>query len=86
MIRRIDDLGRVVIPRELRQRLLIEAGDELVVQIEGTSIKITKYKNSCVYCSSEIVGCDYALKLLCDACVETLEAMRFGKRSSKKEE
>lgn len=43
IIRRIDDLGRIVIPKELRRSLRIKNGDTLEVFVEGESIILKKY-------------------------------------------
>ena len=43
-VRRIDDLGRVVIPREFRQILNIKEGDPLNIQITDNEIIISKYQ------------------------------------------
>ena len=44
VVRRIDDLGRVVIPRELRSVLGIREGDPLNIQIVGDAIMLSKYQ------------------------------------------
>lgn len=43
MVRRIDDLGRVVIPKEIRHRLLLEEGDPLEIFVDEDYIKLKKY-------------------------------------------
>ena len=44
MIRKVDDLGRVVVPKELRRTLGIENGDPLEIFIDGDQIILKKYK------------------------------------------
>ena len=48
--RMIDDLGRIVIPKEIRKCLGVEAGDEFNVELDGRRIIITKTENSCTFC------------------------------------
>ena len=48
--RMIDDLGRIVIPKEIRKILGVEAGAEFNVELDGTRVIITKAENSCVFC------------------------------------
>ncbi|MCI7302194.1 MAG: AbrB/MazE/SpoVT family DNA-binding domain-containing protein, partial [Clostridia bacterium] len=52
IVRRIDDLGRVVVPRELRRSLQIENGDEVETFMEGDRIILKKYEPGCVICGS----------------------------------
>ena len=46
MIRRVDDLGRVAIPKEMREKLGIKVGDPLEFTVVGETIMITLYKPS----------------------------------------
>ena len=43
VIRRIDDLGRIVIPREIRRKLGIEEGDPIEIYVSGDSLILKKY-------------------------------------------
>jgi len=45
IVRRIDDLGRVVIPREIRRSLRIREGDPLEIFVEGNSLCLVKYNS-----------------------------------------
>lgn len=49
IVRRIDDLGRVVIPKEIRRTLHIREGDPLEISVDGTSLILTKYRTSADY-------------------------------------
>lgn len=44
IIRRIDDLGRIVIPKELRRSLLIKEGDPLEIMVENNHIRLEAYR------------------------------------------
>lgn len=50
--RRIDDLGRIVIPAETRRMFNIREGDQLVISVEGASIVLRKLEATCVFCGS----------------------------------
>ena len=56
IIRKIDELGRFVIPMEMRNKLGISNNDSLEIYVEGTSIVLRKYKgkNVCEKCLSEM--------------------------------
>jgi transcriptional pleiotropic regulator of transition state genes len=50
VVRRIDDLGRVVLPKELRRTLNINEGDPLEVFVDGEYIMLKKYSPGCIVC------------------------------------
>ena len=52
MVRRVDKLGRVVIPIELRRTMNIEIKDELELFVDGGSIILQKYLPACVFCGN----------------------------------
>jgi transcriptional pleiotropic regulator of transition state genes len=52
MVRKIDDLGRVVVPAETRRLFNIHEGDELAITVENGGIVLRKLEASCVFCDS----------------------------------
>lgn len=52
IVRRIDELGRVVIPKELRRTLGVENGDPLEIFGDGERIIVRKYQPGCFTCGS----------------------------------
>jgi len=50
IVRRVDDLGRIVIPMELRRTLGINVKDPLAIFVEGEHIILTKHKDACSIC------------------------------------
>jgi len=52
MVRKIDDLGRVVVPAETRRLFNIHEGDELAITVENGGIVLRKLEASCVFCES----------------------------------
>ena len=52
IIRKIDELGRFVIPMEMRNKLDISSNDPLEIYVEGTSIVLKKYQPDCVFYGS----------------------------------
>lgn len=58
IVRRIDDLGRLVIPKELRRAYQIEEGDSLEIFTDNEGIIIRKYENTkkCVFCGESDVN------------------------------
>ena len=50
IVRQIDDLGRVVIPKELRKTMNLKRKDSLEIFVEGNNIISAKYENGCLFC------------------------------------
>lgn len=63
IIRRVDDLGRVVIAKYIRQQLKIKEGEPLEFFIDGENIVLRKYKPYDVdNCENETYNCDACVK------------------------
>ena len=52
IVRKIDDLGRIVVPAETRRLFSIHEGDELAIAVENDAIVIRKLEAVCVFCGS----------------------------------
>ena len=52
IVRRVDDLGRIVIPMELRRTLGIKVKDPMAIYVEGDRIILAKHKDACVMCGN----------------------------------
>ena len=74
IVRRVDDLGRIVLPKELRKVLNIEERDPLEIFVEGHSIVLQKYEPSCVFCGSNENVAPFKTKNICKKCVGELES------------
>jgi len=73
MVRRIDDLGRIVIPKEVRRKLAINQGDGLEFLIDGNGgIVLRKYTSICFVCGGENGVQEYNQAYLCQDCREKL--------------
>lgn len=70
VIRKLDELGRIVIPKEIRDGMEIKEKDQIEIFIEGNSIVLKKYEKSCIFCSSTRKLEDYKGKLVCHKCME----------------
>ncbi len=68
MVRKIDDLGRIVVPAETRRLFNIHEGDELAISVESDAIVIRKLQAVCVFCgSTEDVG-SFKSRGVCATC------------------
>ena len=73
IIRKVDELGRIVIPIELRRVLDIEERDELEIFMENDKIVLQKYEPSCVFCSSSLGLISYRGKNVCQECIRSMK-------------
>ena len=72
MTRRIDALGRIVVPAELRRILEIRVGDLLDIRVVDGRVVLAKVEQSCVFCRSVDRLRPYHEKLVCGECVARL--------------
>ena len=75
IFRRIDSLGRFVLPKELRKSLDINQNDYLQIFLDGDSIILRKSQLNCVMCGSPDDLRDYRDKKICRKCIEALQAL-----------
>lgn len=52
IIRKVDDLGRIVLPAELRRTLDIAEQDAMEIYVDGASVVLRKYEETCIFCGS----------------------------------
>lgn len=72
IVRNIDELGRIVLPMELRRTLDIEVKAPLEIYVDSHYIILKKYNPSCVICGSMEELTDFQGKKICKKCVEEL--------------
>lgn len=72
IVRRVDELGRIVIPKEMRKQLNIDEKDPIEISVDGTSIVLTKYENRCVFCGTVKPAIRYNGKLICSKCIKSI--------------
>ncbi len=68
MVRKIDDLGRIVVPAETRRLFSIQEGDQLAIAVEGDSIVLRKLEATCTFCGSTDDVSAFRGKGLCASC------------------
>ena len=52
IVRKVDELGRIVLPVELRRTLDINEKDALEIYVDGSSVVLKKYRPTCIFCDS----------------------------------
>jgi transcriptional pleiotropic regulator of transition state genes len=72
IVRRIDPLGRVVLPKELRDVLDIPVKTPLEIYVEGDSIILKKYTPDCLLCGEGDNLVSFKGKWICKSCIKDL--------------
>ena len=75
IIRKVDELGRVVIPIEIRNKFDIAEKDPIEIYVDGSSIVLKKYEPNCVFCGNTKNLITYKDRLVCSKCSEKLAAL-----------
>ena len=70
--RKVDKLGRVVLPVEIRRSLGIEVGDLIDVSVDGQRVVMRKVASGCTFCDSTERLREFDDRLVCEACVTRL--------------
>ena len=68
IVRRVDELGRVVIPKELRKKFDIKEKDGMEIYVEDDRIIMKKYEPSCIFCKSADNIFNFKGKNICQNC------------------
>lgn len=72
IVRRVDDLGRMVLPVELRKVLDIDSGNSLEIFMKDNSIVLKKYGSQCAFCGQDEDIKTYKSRNICKNCMEEI--------------
>lgn len=72
IVRKVDELGRIVLPIELRRTLDIEERDALEIYLDGDKIVLQKYEPACLFCGSARSLISYKGKNICSQCAKDI--------------
>lgn len=72
IVRKVDELGRVVIPIELRRTLDIEEKDALEIYVDSDRIILRKYEPACVFCGNADEVTNFKGKNVCRHCLSAM--------------
>ncbi|NMB96979.1 MAG: AbrB/MazE/SpoVT family DNA-binding domain-containing protein [Clostridiaceae bacterium] len=73
IVRKVDELGRVVLPIELRRTLDIAEKDALEIYVDGSTIILKKYEPACIFCNDAKDVISYKGKNICQVCMQELK-------------
>jgi transcriptional pleiotropic regulator of transition state genes len=74
IVRKVDELGRIVIPMELRRTFGIEREDPLEIFVDDDMIILKKYEPACIFCGSAEEVVKIHNKNVCKACIKEMQA------------
>lgn len=72
MIRKVDDLGRIVIPAQMRRAMDLESDDEVEIFFEDHKLVLKKFEPACIFCGGTEELIFYKEKNICMACIRNL--------------
>ena len=72
IVRKLDELGRIVLPIEMRRTFNLAEKDAVEIYVEGDSIILKKHQPNCLLCGEARNLVEYKGKLFCKACVKNL--------------
>ena len=73
-VRRVDNLGRIVLPMEIRKTFDIDIKDPMEIYVEGEQIILKKYEPACVFCGNAREISHFKGKNICNSCLENLQS------------
>ncbi len=73
VVRRIDELGRIVLPSSLRAHFDIKANDPLEIFTDGEKIILQKYQPACIFCDDADDIVYFEGKRICKTCLEKIK-------------
>lgn len=76
IIRKVDELGRVVIPIEIRNKFNIVEKDPIEIYVDGSSIILKKFEPNCIFCGNTKDLIQYKDKLICPKCAKQISDLK----------
>ncbi len=73
IVRSIDELGRIVLPMELRKTMNINSKDKIEIYVDGDSIVLRKHQVVCTFCGSSEDVVDFKEHCICKKCIAELK-------------
>ena len=74
IVRKVDELGRIVLPIELRRTLDVNERDPLEIFVEDNTIVLKKYEPACIFCNNAKDVINYKGRNICLNCINELKA------------
>ena len=76
IVRNVDELGRIVVPKEIRKKMGIASSDPVEIYVDGDKIILTKYAPCCAFCQSENGITEFKGRTICKTCLEEIKDLK----------
>jgi len=73
VVRKVDQLGRIVLPKSLRKRYQMNEGDPVEILVQGDHIILERYKPKCIFCSNQDNVVEYNGRYICHGCLQEMK-------------
>jgi transcriptional pleiotropic regulator of transition state genes len=75
IVRRLDPLGRIVLPKAYRDNLDIAIKDDIEIEVKGTSIYVSKFEPRCILCGETESITEFNGSHICEKCRKELKSL-----------
>jgi transcriptional pleiotropic regulator of transition state genes len=76
VVRKVDQLGRIVLPKSLRKRYLMNEGDPVEILVQGDHIILERYRPKCVFCGNMDEVSDFKERHICSVCLTEMHELK----------
>lgn len=76
VVRKVDQLGRIVLPKSLRKRYQMNEGDPVEILVQGDHIILERYRPKCVFCGSMEEVSEFKDRTICKQCLTEMNSLR----------
>jgi AbrB family transcriptional regulator, transcriptional pleiotropic regulator of transition state genes len=76
VVRKVDQLGRIVLPKSLRKRYQMNEGDPVEILVQGDHIILERYRPKCVFCGSMEEVNEYKDRYICGQCMSEMTQLQ----------
>lgn len=79
VVRKVDQLGRIVLPKSLRKRYQMNEGDPVEILVQGDHIILERYRPKCVFCGSMEEVNEFKDRTICKQCMSEMNQLpKYG--------
>lgn len=76
VVRKVDQLGRIVLPKSLRKRYMMNEGDPVEILVQGDHIILERYRPKCVFCGNMDHVSEFRERHICNVCLAEMNALK----------
>lgn len=77
IVRKVDQLGRIVLPKSLRNRYQMNEGDPVEILVSGDHIILERYKPRCVFCGNMESVSEFKERHICADCLVDMNHLKL---------